>query len=109
MDSSCALWLAAEQNGEIVGYLGTQLVLDEGEILRIAVAADRRGEKIGTALLREMLALTPQTNIWNLDVRESNAPAQGLYRKFGFDIIGRRKHYYRDPEEDAVLMQRRRD
>ena len=108
MESSHALYLAAESGGRILGYLGTQLVLDEGEILRIGVGRAWREKHIGTLLLRELSELTPGTVIWNLEVRESNAPAIALYRKFGFAVIGRRRRYYRDPEEDAVLMQMRR-
>lgn len=103
-----ALYLVAELEGRIVGYIGTQLVLDEGDILRVAIEEDRRGQKIGSAILQYLLEVTPEIRIWNLDVREHNLPAVGLYRKFGFEAIGRRKRYYHHPEEDAILMQMRR-
>ena len=98
---------AALLNGELAGYCSTGTVLDEGEILRIAVEETARNRKIGSALLEAVLAAAPEVVNWYLEVREHNQAALGLYRKFGFTEIGRRKRYYRDPEEDAVLMQRR--
>ena len=100
------LYLVAETEGEIVGYCGAQIVLDEGEILRIAVKESWRKQKIGTALLEQTFACTPEVTMWNLEVREHSTPAIGLYRKMGFEDIGRRKGYYSDPREDAILMQR---
>ena len=98
---------AALLNGELAGYCSTGTVLDEGEILRIAVEETARNRKSGSALLEAVLAAAPEVVNWYLEVREHNQAALGLYRKFGFTEIGRRKRYYRDPEEDAVLMQRR--
>lgn len=107
MEDSHSLYLAAECGGRLVGYLGTQMVLDEGDILRVAVEEEMRGQQIGTRLFQYLLQETPHIVMWNLDVRESNVPAIGLYKKIGFRTIGKRKRYYRHPEEDAILMQRK--
>ena len=101
-----ALYLAAILEGRLAGYCGARMVLDEGDILRVAVRKEHRGRNIGSALLETLLAGTPEINSWNLDVRETNGPALGLYRKYGFVPIGRRKRYYHHPDEDAILMQR---
>ncbi len=106
MSEPHTLYLVAVLDGRLVGYCGTRMVLDEGDILRIAVEEKYRGQGIGSALLDNVLKQTPQILSWNLDVREHNDSAIALYRKFGFQTIGKRKRYYRHPEEDAVLMQR---
>lgn len=103
-----ALYLVAVMDGQLIGYCGTRTVLDEGDILRVAITREYRGRKIGSELLRTLLMKTPDIDSWNLDVREHNEPAIGLYRKYGFEPIGKRKHYYHHPEEDAILMQRRK-
>ena len=101
-----SLYLAAVLDGKMVGYCGTRLILDEGEILRIATETQYRGRGIGSALMDALLKETPQITSWYLEVREHNDSAIALYRKFGFQTIGKRKKYYHHPEEDAVLMQR---
>ncbi|MDD6213401.1 MAG: ribosomal protein S18-alanine N-acetyltransferase [Clostridiales bacterium] len=100
------IYLAAFLEGEPVGYCGCQVVLDEGDILRIAVDGNVRGKGIGSAILEKLWQFTPQVQIWNLDVRESNSAAQKLYRKYDFEWIGKRKNYYHKPLEDALTMQR---
>ena len=104
LSSPHALYLVAVLDGRVVGYCGTQMVLDEGEILRVAVDEEYRDRKIGSALFEKILSDTPGIISWNLDVRESNAPAIGLYTKYGFQPVGKRRGYYRHPTEDAVLM-----
>lgn len=102
-----AIVIAAVRNGELAGYCSASTVLDEGEILRIAVDGRFRGQNIGSALLKAALDAVPEAAVWYLEVREHNEAARGLYRKFGFAETGRRKRYYHHPEEDAVLMQLR--
>lgn len=99
-------YLGAELDGIFVGFVGVQVVIDEGDILRIAVRTSERGRGIGSLLLEELWRRTPQVTRWTLDVRESNMPAQALYRKFGFTAVGKRKKYYHQPEEDALVMLR---
>lgn len=96
-----------EDGGEvIVGYAGHWLVRDEAHISTIAVYPERREQGFGALLLGHMLlhALEHGAVVAQLEVRESNVAAQRLYERFGFEIVGRRKGYYRDRGEDALLM-----
>lgn len=96
----------AEAGNELLGYAVASLAADEGEILRIAVLPEHRGGGIGRALLSavtENLRTKGVASVF-LEVRESNHPARSLYLSAGFEECGRRKNYYRDPSEDAVLM-----
>lgn len=101
------IFLAAEdENGRAVGYAGLMYVLDEGYISNVAVSPDRRREGIADMLLTELYerAKAKKLSFLTLEVRESNIPAQSLYKKHGYTDVGRRKAYYSRPKEDAVLM-----
>lgn len=101
-----AVYYVAEDNGEIIGYIGFWNIIDEGHITNIAVHPDYRRRKIASALL-EMAARTAIKNklvLLTLEVRNSNTAAQGLYKSFGFSEVGKRRGYYREPVEDAVIM-----
>lgn len=101
------IFLAAEdENGRAVGYAGLMYVLDEGYISNVAVSPDRRREGIADMLLTELYerAKAKKLSFLTLEVRESNIPAQSLYKKHGYTEVGRRKAYYSWPKEDAVLM-----
>lgn len=101
------IFLAAEdESGRAVGYVGLMYVLDEGYISNIAVSSDRRREGIADMLLTELYARAKakKLSFLTLEVRESNIPAQCLYKKHGYTEVGRRKGYYSRPKEDAVLM-----
>lgn len=101
------IFLAAEdESGRAVGYVGLMYVLDEGYISNVAVSPDRRREGIADMLLTELYARAKakKLSFLTLEVRESNIPAQCLYKKHGYTEVGRRKGYYSRPKEDAVLM-----
>ena len=101
------IFLAAEdENGRAVGYAGLMYVLDEGYISNVAVSPDRRREGIADMLLTELYerAKAKKLSFLTLEVRESNIPAQSLYKKHGYTEVGRRKAYYSRPKEDTVLM-----
>lgn len=101
------IFLAAEdESGRAVGYVGLMYVLDEGYISNVAVSPDRRREGIADMLLTELYARAKakKLSFLTLEVRESNIPAQCLYKKHGYTEVGRRKDYYSRPKEDAVLM-----
>lgn len=91
---------------DVVGFLAVQTVLDEMEILQIAVKTHSQGRGIASQL---MAAVKDWEGDIFLEVRESNAPAQALYTRQHFTKIGKRKNYYHNPIEDAVLMKRERD
>ncbi|HEM4814044.1 TPA: ribosomal protein S18-alanine N-acetyltransferase [Streptococcus suis] len=98
-------YLAYEEQ-ELVGFLAVQMVLDEMEILQIAVKADF--QRLGIASLLMAAVMDWEGDIF-LEVRESNSAAQALYTRQHFTKIGKRKDYYRNPVEDAVIMKRERD
>jgi ribosomal-protein-alanine N-acetyltransferase len=90
----------------IVGYSGFWFITDEVHISTIAVHPDWQGRHLGELLLFAMLrqAVRKGAQITTLEVRVSNTLAQNLYRKYGFEIVTRRKGYYRDNREDAWMM-----
>lgn len=107
MSDSMYIFLAAEdERGRAVGYVGLMYVLDEGYISNVAVSPSRRREGIADMLLTELYARAKakKLSFLTLEVRESNAPAQSLYKKHGYTEVGMRKGYYSLPKEDAVLM-----
>lgn len=102
---SSRCWVA-EAEGRVVGMAVTWLFVDEAHIATIATHPDYRRQGIA----RKLLTFTLQSAMHEgaqssfLEVRESNRPAQEMYRKFGYVEVGRRKRYYRDNDEDAILM-----
>ena len=90
----------------IIGYAGYWFIVDEAHIGTIATHPDWRGHGIGELLLVWLLhdALASGAIEAKLEVRVGNHVAQSLYRKYGFEEVGRRKGYYRDNHEDALLM-----
>lgn len=103
-----AAYFVAELSGRVVGYIGVWKIVDEGHITNVAVSPDCRRMQIGSALLKTMLEVTAEEGIerHTLEVRAGNEPAIGLYKKFGFETAGRRKGYYEDNGEDALIMWR---
>lgn len=100
-------WIA-EQGNEVAGFLVARLVADEMEILNLAVRADARRAGVASKLLAEAFAQgrTQEVRRVFLEVRESNAAAIAFYRQHGFSLASRRKQYYHEPEEDALIFER---
>lgn len=98
----------ASDSGQLEGFAITWYVMDEGELANLAVAPETRRRGIGQALLDAVTtdALGRGTSELYLEVRESNSAARALYRAAGFEQVGRRKRYYRQPEEDALILRR---
>ena len=96
----------AEANGDIVGYCIIYYVLDEGEMVRIAIDQKLRHQGIGQALLNYTCGVCKEKGVGKilLEVRESNASARRFYAHYGFGEDGIRKNFYDNPKEDAVLM-----
>lgn len=94
--------------GKLAGYLFCSYVLDEAEIVKIAVHPRFQRRGIATVLMNEFTEWCKELGIhrWMLDVRAGNAGAHALYHSFGFTEDGVRKNYYTDPVEDAILMSR---
>lgn len=107
------LALVAERHGtsqpdvppDLVGFLIARHLAPEWELENIVVAPEVRGQRIGTRLMEDLLARAEHTNsqLVFLEVRGSNTPARALYEKLGFHQTGRRKSYYSNPLEDAIL------
>ncbi|MBQ9980998.1 MAG: ribosomal protein S18-alanine N-acetyltransferase [Oscillospiraceae bacterium] len=109
IDSDKELLLVAKCNGKIAGYITVSYIFDEANINRIAVLPEYRGQKIGSALICKMEEIFGETvNIYNLEVRESNIYAQNMYTQNGYETVGKRKRFYRGPDEDAILMTKRK-
>lgn len=89
----------AESAGEVIGFIASRAVACESEVLNIVVVPSWRRQSVATELLQTITS----EEIF-LEVRESNLVARQLYRKLGFEEYGRRKSYYEDPSEDALLM-----
>ena len=96
----------ATSPGKVIGYAGTWLIVDEAHVMNIAVTPRYQGQGLGELLLLHVLdsirALGAAT--CTLEVRPSNVRAQSLYQQLGFRVEGRRRHYYVDNGEDALIM-----
>ena len=97
---------ALDKNDRVCGFTCVTAILEEGEILNIAVEPSLRRFGIGRKLLGAAVDTAKRNGVkaLYLEVRRSNMPAIGLYESFGFTQIGIRKNYYTDPTEDAILM-----
>ena len=101
-------WLVAEANGQVAGYVGSQSVLDAADMMNIAVSPDYRRQGVAKALVNELTHHLSQNGVIALllEVRVSNTPAITLYEKMGFEQVGRRPNYYRNPREDALILRK---
>lgn len=102
------LYLVAEENGEILGYLGLWQYFEEADITNVAVKSTARRKGVGTALLEEIIkqAEVRGITVLTLEVRKSNEAAIRLYEKQGFQSVGIRPGFYDMPREDAVMMKK---
>ena len=108
LENPLSVWLVVEINDSLVGYIGSQSVLGESDVMNVAVSPDYRRQGIGEALV---LALVEElkrlgNHCLSLEVRPSNEPARALYEKLGFAQVGRRPNYYRNPKEDALVLRK---
>ncbi len=108
LDNRLSYWLVAEEQGEVVGYVGSQSILDGADMMNLAVAPAFRRQGIGEALVNALIAHLRQKGIIALllEVRASNDPAIALYQSLGFEQVGRRPRYYHNPREDALIMRK---
>lgn len=108
LTSRLSHWLVALENGAVVGYIGSQSVLGESDMMNVAVHPDHRRKGIAEALVNTLSAdLKARDNVClTLEVRASNVPAIALYEKLGFAQVGLRKNYYRNPKEDALILRK---
>ena len=106
MSGSDSVFLVAEDNGEIIGYIGSYCCHPEGYITNVAVAPSARRRGVGRALIERLIEKGRERSLsfWTLEVRESNTPAISLYSSLGFEVVGKRPRFYSNPEEAANLM-----
>ena len=108
LTSRLSLWLVAMEGDTLVGYVGSQTVIDESDMMNIAVHPDYRRQGIAEALVGALEKALRQrgSRALTLEVRDSNVPAITLYEKLGFTQVGLRKNYYRNPKEDARILRK---
>ena len=108
LENDLSVWLVAVEGETVAGYVGSQSVLGETDMMNIAVSPDYRRRGIGEKLVTELvIQLQAEGNrSLMLEVRASNTPAQKLYEKLGFRMVGRRPRYYHNPKEDALILRK---
>ncbi|MEA4965046.1 MAG: ribosomal protein S18-alanine N-acetyltransferase [Oscillospiraceae bacterium] len=108
LQNPLSLWLVAAEDDAVLGYIGSQTVLGESDMMNLAVGEAYRRRGIGRILTQALSeALRAQNAVsLTLEVRASNEAARGLYGSLGFQLVGRRPRYYRQPTEDAELYRK---
>ena len=108
LNNSLSCWLVAEEDGMVAGYVGSQTVIDESDMMNVAVHPDHRRKGIAEKLVVELVEALKkrESHCLTLEVRASNEPAKALYEKLGFIQVGLRKNYYRNPKEDALILRK---
>ena len=101
-------WLVAVEDGRVAGYIGSQTVMGESDMMNVAVHPDYRRRGIAERLVNDLVEAlkTFESHCLTLEVRESNDSARALYAKLGFFQAGLRKNYYRNPKEDALILRK---
>ena len=108
LDNALSLWLVAMEGDALAGYVGSQTVMGETDMMNIAVAPEFRRQGIAEKLVEALVdALKArESHCLTLEVRSSNEPAKALYEKLDFQQVGLRKNYYRNPKEDALILRK---
>ena len=108
LDNRLSLWLTAVEDGKVLGYVGSQTVFEDADILNVCTASEARRRGVAEALMRELERQLPLRGAEQitLEVRASNLPAIHLYEKLGYTQVGLRRNYYEKPREDALIMQK---
>ena len=103
-----SFWLVALCDGQVTGYVGSQSVMGEADMMNIAVSSQYRRMGIAQELEERLVAALREKDVYSLtlEVRASNEPAKALYSKLGFLQVGRRPNYYRNPKEDALILRK---
>ena len=108
LNNPLSLWLVALDGERVVGYVGSQTVLDGADMMNLAVLPQYRKQGVGQALVNELVDRLKQKGVicLALEVRQSNLPAISLYEKLGFVQVGLRPNYYRNPRENALILRK---
>ena len=105
-ENKLALYNVIELDGKIIAYGGMWIVIDESHVTNIAVLPEFRGRGMGNILVENMIEVAKENGALNmtLEVRVSNQSAIALYEKYGFEKSGVRPKYYKENNEDALIM-----
>ena len=108
LSNPLSAWLVAMDGDVLAGYVGSQSVMGESDMMNIAVDAHYRRQGIAQALVEALVVQLKEkgNHSLTLEVRISNQPAIALYEKLGFAQVGRRPNYYRNPKEDALILRK---
>ena len=111
LNNPLSLWLVAVDGQQVAGYVGSQSVMGEADMMNIAVSTQYRRMGIAQELVERLVKLLQEKDVYSLtlEVRASNEPAKALYSKLGFEQVGRRPNYYRNPKEDALILRKEWD
>lgn len=106
-----SLWLVAMVDNKVVGYVGSQSVMGEADMMNLAVSPEYRRQGIARRLVAELIDALhhQQVRCLTLEVRVSNACAIALYEQQGFEKVGVRPRYYSSPKEDALILRKEWD
>ena len=108
LENDLSSWLVAVEGEEVAGYVGSQTVMGETDMMNIAVHPDYRRQGIGRQLIAALICGLKERGNRSLmlEVRASNEPAKALYAALGFQQIGVRPRYYSKPREDALILRK---
>ena len=103
-----SLWLVAMEGERLAGYIGSQSVEGEADMMNVAVHPDFRRRGVARSLILKLIEGLKANGVHSLalEVRASNESAIALYEKLGFETVGRRPNYYRHPREDALILRK---
>ena len=108
LENSLSCWLVALDGETVAGYVGSQTVLDETDMMNIAVHPDFRRQGVARTLILALIGELKKrgSRCLTLEVRASNDPARALYESLGFAHVGTRRNYYQNPKEDALILRK---
>ena len=108
LENELSYWLGAVEDNAVIGYIGSQTVLGEADIMNVAVAPEHRRKGIAKQLLIRLQDDLSRNQVYSLtlEVRASNLPAITLYEALGYIQVGRRPNYYHKPKEDALILRK---
>jgi len=108
LSNPLSLWLIALDGEKVLGYIGSQTVMGETDMMNVAVHPNHRRQGIARLLIQALVQELKkvESRCLTLEVRASNEPAITLYKDLGFAEVGRRRNYYRNPKEDALILRK---
>ena len=108
LSNPLSLWVVAVDGNTVAGYVGSQAVMGEADMMNLAVLPSYRRQGVGRYLVSELVAKLTDREVYSLtlEVRSSNEAAVKLYDSLGFVQVGRRPNYYVAPKEDALILRK---